>query len=124
MLPGIKVYYVPLKPIASSATLPNFFTSMPYLRPILLRERIDIVHGHASLSSMAHEGMFYAHLMGMRTIFTDHSLFKLDDATGILTNKLLEAALLNIDATICVSHTGCVFCVNYVNRTHFDSQQS
>ncbi|KAF8324277.1 glycosyltransferase family 4 protein [Cantharellus anzutake] len=106
VLPGIKVYYIPLKAIASSATLPNFFASMPYFRPILLRERIDIVHGHASLSSMAHEGMFHAHLMGMRTVFTDHSLFRLDDATGILTNKLLEAALLNVDATICVSNTG------------------
>jgi phosphatidylinositol glycan class A protein len=44
--------------------------------------------------------------MGVRTVFTDHSLFALDDATGILTNKLLEAALRNVDATICVSYTG------------------
>ncbi|KAF8316778.1 glycosyltransferase family 4 protein [Clavulina sp. PMI_390] len=79
---------------------------MPYLRAILLRERIEILHAHASLSSMAHEGIFHSWHLGIRTVFTDHSLFALDDAVGILTNKLLEAALRNVDATICVSYTG------------------
>jgi phosphatidylinositol N-acetylglucosaminyltransferase subunit A len=71
-----------------------------------MRERIQLLHGHASLSSMAHEGLLHSHLMGVRTVFTDHSLFGFDDATGILTNKLLEAALRNVDAAICVSYTG------------------
>ncbi|KAF9517807.1 glycosyltransferase family 4 protein [Hydnum rufescens UP504] len=106
ILPCIKVYYIPLRTIASNATLPNFFTFLPYLRPILIRERIQLLHGHASLSSMAHEGLLHSHLMGVRTVFTDHSLFGFDDATGILTNKLLEAALRNVDAAICVSYTG------------------
>ncbi|PSR83377.1 hypothetical protein PHLCEN_2v5756 [Hermanssonia centrifuga] len=44
--------------------------------------------------------------MGIRTVFTDHSLFGFDDAASILTNKLLEATLRNVDAVICVSHTG------------------
>lgn len=39
-------------------------------------------------------------------MFTDHSLFGFEDAASILTNKLLEAALKNVDAVICVSHTG------------------
>ncbi|KDQ09440.1 glycosyltransferase family 4 protein [Botryobasidium botryosum FD-172 SS1] len=106
MIPGIKVYHIPFKTLVSSATLPNFLTFLPYLRPILLRERIDLVHGHASLSSLAHEGILHSHLLGARTVFTDHSLFGFDDATGILTNKLLEAALRNVDAVICVSNTG------------------
>lgn len=46
--------------------------------------------------------------MGVRTVFTDHSLFGFEDAASILTNKLLEAALKNVDAVICVSHTGYV----------------
>lgn len=46
--------------------------------------------------------------MGIRTVFTDHSLFGFDDAASILTNKLLEATLRNVDAVICVSHTGYV----------------
>ena len=104
--PGLKVYHIPFPTIASSATLPNFFTFLPYLRTIALRERIDIIHGHASLSSLAHEGVMHAHHMGIRTVFTDHSLFGFDDAASILTNKLLEGMLSHVDAAICVSHTG------------------
>lgn len=104
--PGLKVYHIPFPAIASSATLPNFFTFLPYLRTIALRERIDIIHGHASLSSLAHEGIMHAHHMGIRTVFTDHSLFGFDDAASILTNKLLEGMLSHVDAAICVSHTG------------------
>ncbi|KAH9928586.1 transferase [Amylocystis lapponica] len=106
LLPSLKVYYVPLVTIASSATLPDFLAFLPYLRTIVLREGIQLIHAHASLSALAHEGILHAHLMGVRTVFTDHSLFGFDDAASILTNKLLEAALRNVDATICVSHTG------------------
>lgn len=106
LLPGLKVYYLPFLPIASSATLPNFFTSLPYLRTILLREHIHLIHAHASLSSIGHEGILHAHLMGIRTVFTDHSLFGFEDAASILTNKLLASSLKHVDAVICVSHTG------------------
>lgn len=106
--PGLKVYHIPFPTIASSATLPNFFTFLPYLRTIVLRERIEIIHGHAGLSSLAHEGIMHAHHMGIRTVFTDHSLFGFDDAASILTNKLLQGMLSHVDAAICVSHTGYV----------------
>jgi hypothetical protein len=107
LAPGLKVYHIPLTTIASSATLPNFFTFLPYLRTIVLREYITLIHGHASLSSFALEGVLHAHLFGVRTVLTDHSLFGFEDAASILTNKLLEGALRNVDAVICVSHTGC-----------------
>ncbi|KAF9057182.1 glycosyltransferase family 4 protein [Panaeolus papilionaceus] len=106
LVPGIKVYYIPFLPIASSATLPNFLTSLPYLRTILLREHIHLIHAHASLSSIGHEGILHSHMMGIRTVFTDHSLFGFDDAASILTNKLMVGTLKNVDAVICVSHTG------------------
>ena len=127
LLPGLKVYHIPFKTIASSATLPNFFTFLPYLRTIVLRERIDILHAHASLSSLGHEAILHAHLFGLdlgwggkkgggdpemerrvapRTVFTDHSLFGFDNAAAILTNKLLACTLAHVDAAICVSHTG------------------
>ncbi|KAI0659367.1 transferase, partial [Cubamyces menziesii] len=106
LIPGLKVYYIPFPTIASSATLPNYFTFLPYFRTIVLREDIQLVHGHASLSSLAQEAILHAHHMGVRTVFTDHSLFGFDDAASILTNKLLEAALRNVDRAICVSHTG------------------
>ncbi|KAJ6495404.1 transferase [Mycena sanguinolenta] len=106
LVPSLKVYYIPFVPIASSATLPQFFTFLPYLRTILIREHIHLIHAHASLSSLGHEGILHSHLLGVRTVFTDHSLFGFDDAASILTNKLLAATLKSVDAVICVSHTG------------------
>ncbi|KAH7924368.1 glycosyltransferase family 4 protein [Leucogyrophana mollusca] len=106
LLPSLKVYYIPFPTIASSATLPNYFTFLPYFRTIILREHISLIHAHASLSSLGQEAILHAHLFGVRTVFTDHSLFGFEDAASILTNKLLAAALKNVDAVICVSHTG------------------
>ncbi|CDS02103.1 related to SPT14-N-acetylglucosaminyltransferase [Sporisorium scitamineum] len=103
---GLKVYYVPYQVIARQDTLPNFFALFPTLRSILIREEIQIVHGHQALSSMAHEGILHARTMGLRTVFTDHSLFGFSDTASILTNKLLRFALSDIDAVVCVSHTG------------------
>lgn len=114
MLPSLKVYYLPFIPIASSATLPNFFTFLPYFRTIVVREHIQLIHAHASLSSLGHEGILHAHLLGVRTVFTDHSLFGFEDAASILTNKLLVATLKNVDAVICVSHTGYVLNYEFV----------
>ncbi|KAJ7054484.1 glycosyltransferase family 4 protein [Mycena amicta] len=106
LVPGLKVYYIPFVPIASSATLPEFLTFLPYFRTIIIREHIHLIHAHASLSSLGHEGILHSHLLGVRTVFTDHSLFGFDDAASILTNKLLAATLKSVDAVICVSHTG------------------
>ncbi|KAH9995194.1 transferase [Russula compacta] len=106
LVPGLKVYHIPFPTLVSSATLPNFFTLLPYLRTIILRERITLIHSHASLSSLGHEGVLHAHLLGARTVFTDHSLFGFADAASILTNKLLEGMLRNVDAAICVSYIG------------------
>ncbi|EST08420.1 PIGA, GPI anchor biosynthesis [Kalmanozyma brasiliensis GHG001] len=103
---GLKVYHVPYHVIARQDTLPNFFAFFPALRSILLRENIQIVHGHQALSSMAHEGILHARTMGLRTIFTDHSLFGFSDTASILTNKLLRFALADVDGVVCVSHTG------------------
>ncbi|WVQ80550.1 hypothetical protein IAT38_002655 [Cryptococcus sp. DSM 104549] len=104
--PGLKVYYLPYLPIASSASLPNFLLFLPYFRHIILAEQIDLVHGHGSLSSLAHEAVIHAPLLGVKSVFTDHSLFGFGDAVGVLTNKLLGAALRCVDEVICVSNTG------------------
>ncbi|KAF8867637.1 glycosyltransferase family 4 protein [Mucidula mucida] len=106
LLPSLKVYYLPFIPIASSATLPDFLTFLPYFRTIVLREHVHLIHAHASLSALGHEGILHAHLLGIRTVFTDHSLFGFADAASILTNKLMAGSLKNVDAVICVSHTG------------------
>ncbi|BFZ53635.1 Phosphatidylinositol N-acetylglucosaminyltransferase GPI3 subunit [Savitreella phatthalungensis] len=102
---GLKVYYVPFAVIYREATFPSVFSFFPVFRNIMLRERIEVVHGHASLSSLCHEAILHARTMGLRTCFTDHSLFGFADPGSILTNKLLKFTLSDIDHVICVSHT-------------------
>ncbi|XP_076631942.1 phosphatidylinositol glycan anchor biosynthesis class A isoform X4 [Colletes latitarsis] len=80
--------------------------SIPLIRYIFIREKIQIVHGHSAFSALAHEGMLIGRLMGLKTIFTDHSLFGFADASAILTNKFLEISLADCNHCICVSHTG------------------
>jgi len=105
---GMKVYYVPYGVITRQDTLPNFFALLPVLRSILLRERIQLVHTHQALSNMAHEGIFHAKSLGLKAVFTDHSLFGFADVGSVLTNNLLRFALADVDHVVCVSHTGCV----------------
>lgn len=102
---GLKVYHVPFLVIYRESTFPTVFSFFPVFRNIVLRERIQIVHGHASLSSICLESILHARTMGLRTVFTDHSLFGFADAASILTNKLLKFFLSDVDHVICVSHT-------------------
>ncbi|KAK6738559.1 hypothetical protein RB195_020581 [Necator americanus] len=103
---GLKVYYLPFLVVYNGCSLATIIGSLPWLRKIFLRERIQLIHGHATFSSMAHEAMFNGWLMGIRTVFTDHSLFGFADASAILTNTLvLQYSLSNVDRVICVSYT-------------------
>ncbi|OAX77881.1 hypothetical protein ACJ72_07816 [Emergomyces africanus] len=102
---GLKVYYVPFFVIYRESTMPTVFSFFPIFRNIIIREQIEIVHGHQSLSSFCHEAILHARTMGLRTVFTDHSLFGFADAGSILTNKLLKFTLSDVDHVICVSHT-------------------
>jgi phosphatidylinositol glycan class A protein len=104
----IKVYHLPHWVVYRSTTFPTVFSSFPLLRQIFIREQIQIVHGHASLSNLCHEGILHARTMGLRTVFTDHSLFGFSDAASIMANKLLKFSLSDVDHVVCVSHTWCV----------------
>lgn len=103
---GLKVYYLPLLPFHDNVTLPTFYMFFPLLRIVLLRERIDIVHGHQSTSNLAHECLLHASTMGYKTVFTDHSLFGFADVAGIHLNKLIKFFLTNVHHAVCVSHAG------------------
>ena len=103
---GLKVYYVPRAPwLMDSDTFPTLFGGFRVLRAIILRERVDVVHGHQTLSTMAQEAVLHAGTMGLPTVFTDHSLFGFSDVASILANKLQKFTLSDCDAVICVSHT-------------------
>lgn len=123
-LPGpLKVYYCPIVPMGSSANVavPTFTATLPLLRYILLREQIDIVHAHQATSTMGNESIVYASMMGIATIYTDHSLFGFNDIASVILNRVLQTTLCTIDAAICVSHT----CRdNFILRTKLTKQQS
>ncbi|KAL7748341.1 Phosphatidylinositol N-acetylglucosaminyltransferase GPI3 subunit [Sorochytrium milnesiophthora] len=102
---GLKVYYLPHPIVYQQASFPTIYTLFPLLRSVFVRERVDTVHGHQAFSSMCHEALLHAHTMGLRTCFTDHSLFGFADTSSILTNKLLRFTLSDVDHVICVSHT-------------------
>ncbi|XP_036160676.1 phosphatidylinositol N-acetylglucosaminyltransferase subunit A isoform X2 [Myotis myotis] len=102
---GLKVYYLPLKVMYNQSTATTLFHSLPLLRYIFVRERVTIIHSHSSFSAMAHDALFHAKTMGLRTVFTDHSLFGFADVSSVLTNKLLTVSLCDTNHIICVSYT-------------------
>uniref|UniRef100_A0A336LLD4 CSON010697 protein n=1 Tax=Culicoides sonorensis TaxID=179676 RepID=A0A336LLD4_CULSO len=106
MTNGLKIYYIPIQIFYNQSVLPTMIANIPLIRYILIRERIQIVHGHSAFSSLAHEAMHVGVLMGLKAVFTDHSLFGFADLSAIVTNKLLEILLSNSNHCICVSHTG------------------
>ncbi|KAK2163563.1 hypothetical protein LSH36_77g02003 [Paralvinella palmiformis] len=99
------VYYLPLKPVYNQCIMPTVFTTLPIIRNILIREQITIIHGHSAFSALALESMYHGATMGIKTVFTDHSLFGFADASSIIMNKLLKAALISANHVICVSNT-------------------
>lgn len=106
MTNGLKVYYLPITVFYNQCILPTMVCNIPLLRCILLREQIDIVHGHSAFSALAHEAMLIGKLLDLRTVFTDHSLFGFADLSAVVTNKFLEISLSTCNHCICVSHIG------------------
>ena len=90
MTNGLKVYYLPMWIMHDGCSTPSFYTMLPLLRQILIREKIDIVHGHQASSAMIHQCLMHANVMGYRTVYTDHSLFSFNDLAGIHLNKVLK----------------------------------
>jgi phosphatidylinositol glycan class A protein len=48
--------------------------------------------------------MMAAKSYGLKTVFTEHSLFGFNDLTGIHLNKIIKWSFRDLDAAICVSH--------------------
>lgn len=102
----LKVYYLPIKVCYNQCILPTAVCNVPMLRAVLLRERVEVVHGHSAFSALAHEALMVGSLLGLKTVFTDHSLFGFADLSAALTNNLLEVNLGMVNHAICVSHIG------------------
>jgi len=113
----LKVYYCPILPMTDQVALPTFTATLPLLRWIFLRERIQIVHAHQATSTMANESIVYASMLGLASVYTDHSLFGLNDVASVILNRVLQTTLSTVNAAICVSNA----CRdNLILRTHLD----
>lgn len=116
----LKVYYCPIVPMVDQVAMPTFTATLPLLRWIFRRERINVVHGHQATSVLANESMVYGAALGLATVYTDHSLFGFNDVASVILNRVLQTTLSNVDAAICVSHT----CRdNLILRTHLPPQR-
>lgn len=105
MANGLKVYHVPQVPFCQeNVAFFTFFSSLPIIRQILIREQIDIIHGHQSVSILQNIALMTAKSLGIKTVFTEHSLFTYHDAFAIIINKLLKWTFKELDAAICVSN--------------------
>jgi phosphatidylinositol N-acetylglucosaminyltransferase subunit A len=102
---GLKIYYAPLHSFIQQASLPALFTSLPLLRHIILRERIQLIHVHQATSALAHETLLHAATFNIPSLYTDHSLFGFASVASLHLNKLLSFSLRNVAACIAVSHT-------------------
>ncbi|KMT18083.1 hypothetical protein BVRB_2g032740 [Beta vulgaris subsp. vulgaris] len=105
MTNGLKVYYVPWKPLFMQSVLPTFSGTLPIMRTIFVREKISLVHGHQAFSTLCHEALMHARTMGYKVVFTDHSLYGFADVGSIHMNKVLQFTLADATQAICVSHT-------------------
>lgn len=63
---GLKVYYLPIKVCYNQCILPTAVCNVPLLRTILLREQIDVVHGHSAFSALAIEAILVGALLGLK----------------------------------------------------------
>lgn len=120
MTSGLKVYYLPIKVFYNQCILPSMVSNVALIRYILLREKINIIHGHSAFSALAHEALLIGNLLSMKTVFTDHSLFGFADASAVITNKFIQITLSDCNHCICVSHTGKE---NTVLRAKVESQR-
>mmetsp|Transcript_971 Transcript_971/g.1735 ORF Transcript_971/g.1735 Transcript_971/m.1735 type:complete len:408 (+) Transcript_971:591-1814(+) len=105
MANGLKMYHLPLLPVVKGDVA--FFALLniiPLIRQILIREHVDLCHGHFSTSITMGMCLTVANSMGLKTVATEHTHFTYSELGCINMNKMCKWYLKDIDAAICVSH--------------------
>jgi phosphatidylinositol glycan class A protein len=118
MANGLKIYHLPQIPLVlGDSVFMTFINSIPVVRQILIREKIDIVHGHSSTSILQNTVLMAAKACDVKTCFTEHSLFSFNEEFSINLNKIVKWTMRDLDAAICVSNA----CKdNFVLRAGYD----
>lgn len=105
MANGLKMYHLPILPVINGAVgFCTYLNGLPIIREILLREKIELVHGHFSTSVTMTMVMLSAKILGVKTVITEHTLFPYSSLEAIHLNKMCKWYLKDVDAAICVSH--------------------
>ena len=99
----LPVYYLDIPIITMNTTFPTIFTNLSIFKAIFDKHKVDIVHGHQSLSNLAMEAVFHASHLNIKTVFTDHCVFELSKGERVLVNNLCSFICKHIDWGVCVS---------------------
>ena len=98
---GLKAYYLPCLSMSSHIVYPAMFSGMSLLiRNILLREKIQIMHGHQETSLLVIISIFIAKSLDLPFVLTQHSLHNFGDLGSIELNNMYRVLLKYI-----VSHS-------------------
>lgn len=104
-LGNLKIYYLDIPILALNTTFPTIFSNYAIFYEIFRHNKIDIVHGHQSLSNLCLESIYHASILNISTVLTDHSVFELDKFERIIVDELTSFMCKNLDYCICVSET-------------------
>lgn len=84
----------------------------------MLKEKIEIIHYHQCTSVMLHTSIREIELLGIHTVYTDHSIMSTNTISGITMNKVFRTYSSNINAFICVSNANAT---NFIKRQEIQS---
>ena len=112
---GIKVYFNQLISMHDDTSYPILYGCQKVMREIVIKDEIDIV----SVTSL--ECLLHARTLGLRTVYTDHSLFGFGDLAEVNINKVLRSVFADLDQSISVSN---IARDNLVLRAMFNPNKS
>jgi phosphatidylinositol glycan class A protein len=119
---GIKTYYLPCLGMSANIIYPAIFSTLSLLvRSILIREKIQVLHGHQDSSIMVIASIPIATSLDIPFFLTQHSLHNFGDLASIELNNMYRVLLRHsISKLIAVSNT---VKENYLLRCHCPSDQ-
>ena len=118
---GIKVYFNQLISMHDDTSYPILYGCQKVMREIVIKDEIDIVHLHQGTSVTSLECLLHARTLGLRTVYTDHSLFGFGDLAEVNINKVLRSVFADLDQSISVSN---IARDNLVLRAMFNPNKS
>jgi phosphatidylinositol N-acetylglucosaminyltransferase subunit A len=114
---GIKVYHLPYGEFIPIVVNVSLLLPTALFRYIFIREEVDLVHAHHAPSTLGMMALQAAYLLGLKTAFTDHSLFGYTDVSDLMLSMVNKVAFCNLDVAIGVSH---ISKVNLSLRAYID----